>query len=49
MIMEPIWQRRNELLNNPDMLDDIVKKGTEKATKTVEETMQLVRDAMGLY
>jgi tryptophanyl-tRNA synthetase len=48
-IMEPIWQRRNDLLNNPDMLDDIVKKGTEKATKTVEETMQLVRDAMGLY
>ena len=48
-IMEPIWQRRNELLNNPDMLDDIVKRGTEKATKTVEETMQLVRDAMGLY
>ena len=48
-IMEPIWQRRNDLLNNPDMLDDIVKRGTEKATKTVEETMQLVRDAMGLY
>ena len=48
-IMEPIWQRRNDLLNNPDMLDDIVNRGTEKATKTVEETMQLVRDAMGLY
>ena len=48
-IMEPIWQRRNDLLNNPDMLDDIVKRGTEKATKTVEETMELVRDAMGLY
>ncbi len=48
-IMEPIWKRRNDLLNNPEMLDDIVKRGTEKATKTVEETMQLVRDAMGLY
>jgi tryptophanyl-tRNA synthetase len=48
-IMEPIWQRRNDLLNNPDMLDDIVKRGTEKATTTLEETMQLVRDAMGLY
>lgn len=47
--MEPIWERRNELINNPDMLYDIVKKGTEKAKKTVEETMQLVRDAMGLY
>ena len=48
-VMEPIWEKRNKLLTNPDMLNDIVKKGTEKATKTVEETMQLVRDAMGLY
>jgi tryptophanyl-tRNA synthetase len=48
-VMEPIWKRRNELISNPDMLDDIIKKGTEKAKKTVEETMQLVRDAMGLY
>jgi tryptophanyl-tRNA synthetase len=48
-VMEPIWEKRNELLTNPDMLNDIVKRGTEKATKTVEETMQLVRDAMGLY
>jgi len=48
-ILEPIWGKRNELITNPDMLDDIVKRGTEKATKTVEETMQLVRDAMGLY
>lgn len=48
-VMEPIWKRRNELINNPDLLYDIVKKGTEKAKNTVEETMQLVRDAMGLY
>lgn len=48
-VMEPIWEKRNALLTNPDMLNDIVKKGTEKATKTVEETMQFVRDAMGLY
>jgi len=48
-VMEPIWGKRNELINNPDILDDIVKKGTEKSKKAVEETMQLVRDAMGLY
>jgi len=48
-LMEPIWKRRNELINNPDMLYDVVKKGTGKAKNTVEETMQLVRDAMGLY
>jgi tryptophanyl-tRNA synthetase len=48
-VMEPIWKRRNELINNPDLLHEIVKKGTEKAKRAVEETMQLVRDAMGLY
>ncbi len=48
-IMEPIWSKRNELVNNPEILDDIIKKGTMKAKRTIEETMQLVRDAMGLY
>ena len=48
-ILEPIWEKRNELITNPDVLYDIVKKGTDKARKSVEETMQLVRDAMGLY
>jgi tryptophanyl-tRNA synthetase len=48
-VMEPIWKRRNELINNPDILYEIVKKGTAKAKKAVEETMQHVRDAMGLY
>lgn len=47
-VMDPIWQRRDELLKNPDMLYGIVNKGTEKAKKTAEETMQLVREAMGL-
>ncbi len=48
-VMEPIWQRRNELLRDPDILQDIANKGTEKAKKVAEETMQLVREAMGLY
>jgi len=48
-VMEPIWQRRNELLRDPDILQDIASKGTEKAKKVAEETMQLVREAMGLY
>jgi tryptophanyl-tRNA synthetase len=47
-VLEPIWQKRNELLNNPDLLYDIADKGTEKANKTAEETMKLVREAMGL-
>lgn len=48
-VMEPIWTKRNELTNNPDLLLDIVNKGTEKARRVSEETMQLVREAMGLY
>jgi tryptophanyl-tRNA synthetase len=47
-IMEPIWAKRKELLNDPGLLSDIVNKGTEKARKVAQETMELVRDAMGL-
>jgi len=48
-VMEPIWSKRTELINSPDLLDDIAAKGTEKARKVSEETMRLVREAMGLY
>lgn len=48
-VMEPIWAKRNELINNPDVLHDLVDKGTNKAKKVAEETMRLVREAMGLY
>ncbi|MEW6001056.1 MAG: tryptophan--tRNA ligase [Nitrospirota bacterium] len=47
-VLEPIWGKRRELLNNPDMLYHMVEKGIDKAKKTAEETMQLVREAMGL-
>ncbi len=47
-VMEPIWAKRKELQDNPDVLRDIVDKGTQKATKVARETMELVRDAMGL-
>jgi tryptophanyl-tRNA synthetase len=48
-VLEPIWKKRNELINNPDILFDIVKNGSERAKKTAEETMLLVREAMGLF
>jgi tryptophanyl-tRNA synthetase len=48
-IMEPIWAKRTELINNPNLLDDIAAKGTAKAKKVTEETMRLVRETMGLY
>jgi tryptophanyl-tRNA synthetase len=48
-VMEPIWTKRNELISNPEVLNEIVARGTEKAKKIAGETMQLVREAMGLY
>ena len=48
-VMEPIWTKRNELRNNPDLLNDVADRGTAKAKKVAEETMRFVREAMGLY
>jgi tryptophanyl-tRNA synthetase len=47
-VMEPIWEKRDRLLGDPERLEQIVAKGTEKASKTAEETMRDVRVAMGL-
>jgi tryptophanyl-tRNA synthetase len=47
-VMEPIWKKRRELINNPGLLSGIVKKGTDKAQAVARETMVLVREAMGL-
>ena len=47
-VLEPIWKRRNELLSNPDIVSDVVKKGTEKARTVARETMGIIREAMGL-
>ncbi len=46
--MESLWEKREKLLRNPDQLQEIIRKGTDKARKTARETMGLVRDAMGL-
>ncbi|HAK88958.1 MAG: tryptophan--tRNA ligase [Nitrospirae bacterium GWB2_47_37] len=46
--LEPIWKKRTELISNPEMVLEIAKKGSEKAGQTAEETMKLVREAMGL-
>ena len=48
-MLEPIWAKREELINNPDLLRDIVNKGNEKARTVCLETMALVRNAMGFY
>ncbi len=48
-VLEPIWSKREDLIQNPRQLSEIVDKGTDKARKTAQETMGLVRKAMGLY
>jgi len=47
-VLEPIWQKRQQLSSDPEQLKAIVDKGTEKARKASQETMELVRKAMGL-
>ncbi len=46
--MEPIWEKRNQLVANPEMVLEIARKGSEKAGAVAEQTMKLVREAMGL-
>lgn len=48
-VLEPIWAKRGELISNPNKVLEIVDKGTEKARKAAQETMGIVRKAMGLY
>ncbi|MCI0469400.1 MAG: tryptophan--tRNA ligase, partial [Nitrospirae bacterium] len=46
--LEPIWKKRDELLNNPSELFDIAKEGSLRAQKAAEETMLIVREILGL-
>lgn len=47
-ILEPIWEKRNDLLDKPDMLKDILESGSQKAGKAASETMKEVRTAIGI-
>ena len=47
-ILEPIWEKRNDLLDKPDMLEDILESGSKKAGKAAYETMKEVRRAVGI-
>lgn len=47
-VLEPIWQKRSELIANPKFVMEAAEKGTDKARKVAEETMHFVREAMGL-
>lgn len=46
--LDPIWRKRDELIRNPAVLLEIARKGSERASVVAEETMNAVREIMGL-
>jgi len=46
--LDPIYQRRQELLGMPDYLSDVLEAGTAKARVIAEATMADVREAIGI-
>ena len=45
--MEEPREIKKELLNNPKNLDDIIQDGCARARKEANETLRMMRDAMG--
>ena len=46
--LRPIREKRKYYEENPELVDKILKEGTEKARKTAQETMKMVKKAMKL-
>lgn len=44
--LEPIYERRQKLLENPNMVKEVITSGNEKARKIAQNTMENVRKAM---
>jgi tryptophanyl-tRNA synthetase len=44
--MGPIYERRQQILKTPDIIDDILNDGARKARETARATMEQVREAM---
>lgn len=44
--LEPIYERRQNILKNPDMIKEIIHTGNENAKKVAQKTMEDVRKAM---
>ncbi len=47
-VLEPMWERQAELEGKPDLLEDIIKTGSEKARKIASASMEQVRKAVNL-
>jgi tryptophanyl-tRNA synthetase len=46
--LQPIRERRSELANDPDMLDDVLAQGLTRAKAEAAATMALVRERVGI-
>lgn len=47
--LEPFRERRAQFESKPGYVEDVLVEGTRRARKEAQETMEMVRDAMGLY
>lgn len=47
--LEPLRERRARYEATPGLVDDLLVEGTRRARAVAQETMEMVRDAMGLY
>jgi len=46
-VVAPIREKTNELMANPDYLDQLLAQGAEKARATANKTLSHVQDALG--
>ncbi|MNT95092.1 Tryptophan--tRNA ligase 2 [compost metagenome] len=48
-MLAPIRARREELAKNPDYVFDVLRQGTQKARELTQQTLEEVRDALGMF
>jgi tryptophanyl-tRNA synthetase len=48
-LLAPIRERREELAKNPDYVFDLLRDGTSKARAITQQTLDEVRDALGMF
>ncbi len=47
--LDPIRETRSKYMHNPALVDEILETGTRRMRREAQETMGLVRDAMGMF
>lgn len=46
--LEPIWEKRDFYIQRPQLLEEVLSAGNEKASQLAEKTMEEVREALGV-